>query len=158
MSGPSYRAAHVRWLVGWLAAINAFGARKTSKTKTLSTKLRRTCLPVSRKSTSNCVGWRVAELKNAYTSSESASKCIQLRRKSVWKPQKTRTRQQKVRQYCESVVRKSATIAPQGCSRVIIQGRPLHPDKTLVCQIRTVLQWFGRGGRGGPGKRRVGDT
>ena len=54
------------WLVGWPAASNASGTPKCIKNVTLNTKVRRKCIPLSRKSISNRVGWRVEGVKNAY--------------------------------------------------------------------------------------------
>ena len=54
------------------------------------------------------VGWGTEEVKNAYPSSESASKMHTLKQKVCSEIAKTPTRHQKVRQKCDPFVRKSA--------------------------------------------------
>ena len=55
-----------------------------------------------------CVGWEWMGVKNAYPSSESASKMHTLKQKVGFEASKTRTLRSKVRQKCEPFVRKSA--------------------------------------------------
>ena len=99
ISCPSYRLAGqlAGWLAGRLPAVH-LGHQNASKTRTLSTKVRRKCVPLSRKSISNRVGWRVEGVKNAYPLAESASKTRTLRQKVVFEASKTCTLRQKVRQ------------------------------------------------------------
>ena len=54
------------------------------------------------------VGWGMEGVKNAYPSSESASKMHTLRQKVGLEASKTGTLRQQVRQKCEPFVRKSA--------------------------------------------------
>ena len=67
MSCPSYRLAGqlAGWLAGRLPAVH-LGHQNASKTRTLSTKVRRKCVPLSRKSISNRLGWRVEGVKIVY--------------------------------------------------------------------------------------------
>ena len=67
MSCPSYRLAGqlAGWLAGRLPAVDP-GHQNASKTRTLSTKVRRKCVPLSRKSISNRVRWRVEGVKIVY--------------------------------------------------------------------------------------------
>ena len=69
------------WLAGWLAGCQQciWDTKMRQKTRTLSTKVCRTCVPLSRKSISNRVGSRVEGVKNAYPLAENASKTRTLR-------------------------------------------------------------------------------
>ena len=115
ISCPSYRLAGqlAGWLAGRLPAMR-LGHQNASKTCTLSTKVRRKCVPLSRKSISNRVGWRVEGVKNAYPLAESASKTRTLKQKVRFEASKTCTLRQKVCQKHVPLGRKSAPVELRG--------------------------------------------
>ena len=86
------------------------GHQNASKTCTLSQKVGRKHVPLSRKSISNRVGWRVEGVKNAYPLAESASKTRTLRQKVVFEASKTCTLRQQVRQKHVPLCKKSAPV------------------------------------------------
>ena len=108
MSGRLSEAQFVVFYVSGRLWEVQLGFQNAAKTHTLSTKVRRTCVPLSRKAISNRVGWRVEGVKIVYPLAESASKTRTLKQKVVFGASKTRTLRQKVRQKHVPFVRKSA--------------------------------------------------
>ena len=111
------------------------------KTRNLSTKVRRTCVPLSRKSISNRVRSRVEGVNIVYPYAESVSKTNTLRQKVSFEASKTKSASRTRTLWQKSPLRSSFSMElsrPQGHPQVRVKRRFCQITRVFSCILRHV--------------------